>query len=325
MSCSASPIGSRISAPVNLLAQQGHVVMQMEYPSFSIIIPTYNRTLQLGRCLEAVANLDYPLNCFEVIVVDDGSKEPPSDVIDLYSSRFSLKMIRQQNRGPAGARNTGAAQAGGKFLAFTDDDCAPGPKWLRSLAAGFAKRPDIAIGGRTENAIANNLYSSASQYILDCVYACFNTDPEQSQFFASNNLALPRDLFLAMGGFDAANFPEASEDRDLCNRWLHHGYRIAYAPDALVYHSHYLTLTTFIKQHFRYGRGAFRYHMSCRLHDPKYTVVKMPYYIYLLRRIIIIAVNPKTLPLAIMLVLLQAANTTGYFVEWAKKHDGKQA
>jgi glycosyltransferase involved in cell wall biosynthesis len=294
----------------------------MEYPFFSIIVPTHNRHKQLGLCLEAIAQMDYPLNCFEVIVVDDGSKEPPATVTDMYQGRFTLTLITQLHTGAAGARNNGASKARGQFLAFTDDDCTPDPKWLQALAAVFLKATDIAIGGRTVNALSDNIFATASQFIHDRVYNHYNTNPDQAQFFASSNLALPKDLFLAIGGFDIALFPDASEDRDLCNRWLHHGHRMVYAPDALVYHSHHLTLSKFIKQHYRYGRGAFRYHRSCIRRDSKHTIVKMPFYLNLLRDLIPMAVNPKTLPLTTMLVLWQTANTAGYFWEWARQQAG---
>ena len=190
----------------------------MQPPDFSIIIPTRNRHQQLGMCLKAIACLDYPANSFEVIIVDDGSKEPPAAVADMYNSRFAVKLLVQQNKGAAGARNTGANQACGKFLAFTDDDCTPDSKWLQALATRFSKGGDIAIGGRTINALHDNLYSAASQYIHDRVYTHYNTDHDNAKFFASNNLAMPRALFHSIGGFDIALFPGASEDRDLCSR-----------------------------------------------------------------------------------------------------------
>jgi GT2 family glycosyltransferase len=91
-------------------------------------------------------------------------------------------------------------------------------------------------------------------------YAYYNADPSQARFFASNNLVFPADGFHALGGFDTTF--RTSEDRDLCNHGLHHGYHMTYAPEVIVSHAHVLTLRTFWQQHFNYGRGAFRYHRA---------------------------------------------------------------
>jgi glycosyltransferase involved in cell wall biosynthesis len=230
------------------------------YPFFSIIVPTYRRPQRLRACLAALQHLDYPHECFEVIVVDDGGQVPLEAAVASCGERFNVTLIKQPHAGPAAARNTGAARAKGQFLAFTDDDCEPATDWLRALAIRFATAPDHAVGGRTLNTLASNPYATASQLIVDFVYAYYNADPSRARFFASNNLAVPADRFHALGGFDASF--RTSEDRDLCDRWLHRGYRMTYAPEVIVSHAHVLTLRTFWGQHFNYGRGAFRFHRA---------------------------------------------------------------
>ena len=79
-----------------------------------------------------MTRLGYPQDRFEVIVVDDGSEPPMDSVVSFFRDRLELVLLSQANSGPAAARNTGAAQAKGKFLAFTDDDCTPAPDWLYS-------------------------------------------------------------------------------------------------------------------------------------------------------------------------------------------------
>src|SRR5207244_12942311 len=82
-------------------------------------------------------------------------------------------------------------------------------------------------------------------------------DPDQARFFTSNNLAVARDRFRAIGGFDASFGAAAAEDREFCDRWLAHGHRMIYAADAIVSHVHPLTFRTFCQHHFWYGRCAF--------------------------------------------------------------------
>lgn len=233
--------------------------MTQEQPFFSIVVPSYARSRQLAACLPSLTCLDYPRDRLEVIVVDDGSETLPEAVVASFRDQLDVTLLMQTHADPAAACNTGAARAKGGFLAFTDDDCTPAPEWLQSLAVRFARAPDCAISGRTLNALPNNLYSTASQLIVEFVYAYCNTNPDQSSFFSTNNLAVPADHSQAVGGFDAPSFPFASEDRDFCSRWLHLGYRMIYAPEVVVYHAHALTLRTFWRRHFNYGRGAFRF------------------------------------------------------------------
>lgn len=168
--------------------------MRQEQLFFSIIIPTYARPGQLAACLQSLAHLDYPHDCFEVIVVDDGSETLPEDVVASFRDQLDLTMLTQTHAGPAVARNTGAAQARGEFLAFTDDDCAPASNWLQVLGAHLIKEPDCAIGGRTLSAFPANRYSAATQFMIDYLYSYYNPDPNQSRFFASNNFLAGRSL-----------------------------------------------------------------------------------------------------------------------------------
>jgi GT2 family glycosyltransferase len=262
-----------------------------------------------------------------MIVVDDGSETPPEAVVASFCSHLDVTLLTQAHAGPAAARNTGAARAKGKFLAFTDDDCAPAPDWLQSLAARFATAPDCAIGGRTLNALPDNPYSTASQLIVDVVYAHYNANPDQASFLATNNLAVPADRFQAIGGFDAAFFPFASEDRDFCNRWLHHGYRMIYAPEVLVYHAHALTFRTFLRQHFSYGCGAFRYHKARARRGSGRFIVEVEFYLDLLKLLSDSGSQIRSwraLLLATLLVMWQGANAAGFLWEWANRTAGKR-
>ena len=96
-------------------------------PSFTIVVPTFNRPRQLTACLDALTKLEYPRERWEVIVVDDASPEPPRNVIAAYCNRLRVSLLIQSHSGPACARNRGVEQASGELIAFTDDDCAPTP------------------------------------------------------------------------------------------------------------------------------------------------------------------------------------------------------
>jgi glycosyltransferase involved in cell wall biosynthesis len=288
---------------------------------FSIIVPTHNRPGALLRCLSALSDLSYPRNRFEVIIVDDGSAQPLEAVVHPFRDALDLSLVRQARAGPAAARNTGASQARGRFLAFADDDCQPAPDWLAALEVRSTGTPGSAICGRTLNALVDNPYSTAMQLIRDVVYAHYNANPDQAQFLASNNLAVPTKRFHSIGGFDAREFPAAcSEDRDFCARWLHNGYPLIYAAEAFVNHAHPLNLRSYCEQHFRRGCWAFRYHQarsrrgSGRLRDD------LGFYgdlLPALRGAFPAGPRGRALLLTILLALWQSVNAAGYVWERA--------
>ncbi len=282
----------------------------------SIIIPTYNRPQQLATCLESLTSLDYPRDSFEVIVVDDGSKTELEPVVTPFSSKLDISLLRQTNNGAASARNTGAKQAKGAFLAFTDDDCMPAADWLKSLAARFDSAPDCLIGGRTINILSDNLFSTASQELIDYVYKYYNANPHKARFFASNNIALPTETFLAIGGFDVTYPRMASEDRELCDRWLQLGYPMLYAPEVQINHAHHLTLKSFWQQHFFYGRGAFCFHTIRAQRAAKPIEVEpLSFYINLFTYPMSSSKRPTGLLISALLFVSQLAATFGFFSE----------
>jgi GT2 family glycosyltransferase len=231
-------------------------------PFASIIVPTFRRPEALTSCLEALRRLDYPSDRFEILVVDDGSPEPVA--IPPGPAQPPVRLIRQENRGPAVARNRAAAEAVGDILAFTDDDCRPRRGWLRALTLALVEHPNALVGGRTHNALAMNPWAEASQSLVGFLYDSFETCRDLRPFYTSNNFAGRRDVFTALGGFDESFRYSAAEDRDLSERWSAQG-ALRLVPDAHVDHHHTLGGGTFLRQHHRYGRGAM--HLARRRRD----------------------------------------------------------
>ena len=259
--------------------------------------------------------MDYPRSDFEVIVVDDG-QSVPEELIAPFKERLDVTVCAQAHAGPATARNNGAAKAAGRFLAFTDDDCLPASDWLQNLARCFERSPERAVGGRTLNALPDNPYSSASQFLIDYLYGYYNADPGQAKFFASNNLAIPAERFRAIGSFDAVWHRAAAEDRDLCDRWLQQGLQMIYAEEVVVYHAHVLTFRTFLRQHFSYGRGAFWFHRKrarSGVRDLKVEPVR--FYRDLLLYPIVRKQGWRVPLLMALLLISQIANALGFFWE----------
>lgn len=289
--------------------------------NFSIVVPTYNRPSQLRGCVSSLAELDYPKESYEVIVVDDGGGEPLDDLHREIEGHNNFTLIRKENGGPASARNAGAEAARGRWLAFTDDDCRPASDWLTKLEARFHELPDRMLGGRTINILESNSCAVASQLILEIVYEFYNPDASNARFFASNNMAVPAKLFAQINGFDLGFFAAASEDRELCDRWLHSGHRMAYAPEAIIHHAHDLTLRGFCRQHFNYGRGAFRYHQLRAERDSGRMRDEMGFHAQLpgrLRGPLSKMKFTRAAEVLTLLILWQLVNALGFFYEMWK-------
>ena len=283
-------------------------------PFFSIIIPTYNRPRQLYECLKSIERLEFPKKRFEVIVVDDGSKTPLRKLIRSFENHFSAKLIQQSNAGPAAARNAGASIAMGDLVVFTDDDCLALPNWLSKLENRFNQNPKNVIGGRTINALENNSFAATSQLIIDAAYQYHNADFANARFFASNNMAVPAALFRSIGGFDARFW--TSEDREFCDRWLWRGYRMTYAPEIVVYHVNPLRLQTYLRQHFNYGRGAFRFHLfRTKRHGLPMSLESKAFYVNLLMYPLYRRRFKEVIFSGALLLLSQVASLLGYLTE----------
>lgn len=230
-------------------------------PFVSIIIPTFNRPGSIAACLRAIAELDYPPDRFETVVVDDGGSAPLNEMVQIAAPAVRVRVIRQQNAGPATARNTGAEAAEGELLAFTDDDCRPDAGWLRAIAEAHRHHPEALIGGQTINGLPDNYFSQASQDIATFAYEYFNGGAAGPRFFTSNNMAAPAGLFFEVGRFDTSFPLAAGEDREFSDRWQATRLPFHYEPAAVIYHCHRLTALRFCQQHFNYGRGGYHFNV----------------------------------------------------------------
>jgi GT2 family glycosyltransferase len=281
--------------------------------SISVVIPTFDRPAELERCLDGVVAMRGAGPDLEVVVVNDGGAPLPAPVRERLRPLLDLTVVEQHRAGPAAARNAGAERARGDVVAFLDDDCVPDAGWLAALAARFSTDPEVAIGGRTINALPHNPFSSASQLLIDYLYAQQNEDGARATFLASNNLAMPRSALLAIGGFDVTFRRPAGEDRDLCDRWQRAGHRMVFAPEAIVQHAHALGPRAFWRQHFDYGRGAYAFRRARALRDgARIALEPARFYAQLVRAPFASGVGGRAVGLATLLVIAQLANAAGY-------------
>ena len=283
----------------------------MVTPTFSVIVPTYDRPAELAQCLAALSSLDYPRERFEVIVVNDGGRR----IDPTHPAQINITLIERKNSGPAEARNTGVARARGRFIALTDDDCRPDRAWLTEMERRLSADPDVLVGGKTVNTLDDNACSAASQLLVTDLYEYYNAQRQHALFFTSNNMAMSRDAFLNIGGFNPRYRRAGAEDRELCDLWTHSGRRMVYAETALVRHSHRLTFGSFCRQHFSYGQGALHFRQARARRDAGPVKIEPLRFYTGLLRYPWTARARRPLRIAALLFIAQTANAMGFFRE----------
>jgi GT2 family glycosyltransferase len=277
---------------------------------FSIITPTYGRPASLAQLLHSITRLNYPSERFEVIVVDDGGSAPLEETVSTFRDRLDVRLFRQRNLGPAAARNYGAREAAGRYLAFTDDDCLPDANWLRELDQALQKAPTAVCGGRTTNFYPRNLPAQATQLLMDYLYENYSPTLRAGAFFPTNNVSLPRGEFLALGGFDEQL--RFGEDREFCYRWRSRGGLFVYAPQAVVQHARRLSLGEFVHLHFLYGGGTARFRRACKRKGMKTVGFSSPlWYLGLLLYGVKREPGWQGVALSLLLLVSQAATLAG--------------
>ena len=219
-------------------------------PAYSVVIPTYNRLDTLPEVLAALA-AQHDAPPFEVVVVDDGSTDGTAEWIRTWGG--DVHLLRQQNRGPAAARNAGVAAARGNVVAFLGDDTVPSPGWLRAhhqrrCAPADDRRP-VAVIGYTAwhpRARLTPFLRYINEYGLQFGYALIE-DPDDVpfQFLYTSNLSLERSTLLAEPFDETFPYP-AWEDTELSYRLKERrGLRLVYCAEARAEHDHPTDLRRF--------------------------------------------------------------------------------
>jgi glycosyltransferase involved in cell wall biosynthesis len=121
-------------------------------PHVSVIVPTHNRAERLGGLLQDLISQDAPHLRYEIIIVDNRSKDDTYAVVANLSRTTNLiRYCFEPEPGASCARNRGIALAGGPILAFIDDDVRPARDWVSSVWRAFQRHPEVdCVGGRVE-------------------------------------------------------------------------------------------------------------------------------------------------------------------------------
>ena len=197
--------------------------------TISVIIPTYNYGRFIREAIDSALSQSFP--ALEVIVVDDGSTDDTSQILEGYGDR--IRVIRQQNQGVGAARNAGIAAARGEYLAFLDSDDVWKPRKLEHDMARFKADPDLGLvhcGTETIDAEGRILFTSLGGLEGWVAGELLRLD-HQVVAAPGSGITVPKRVADEVGGFDPALQP--SEDWDFCYR-LATRYRLGFVPEVLV-------------------------------------------------------------------------------------------
>jgi glycosyltransferase involved in cell wall biosynthesis len=253
----------------------------------SVVVCTRNRSESLPACLDRLAAVTYP--AVEFVIVDNAPSDDSTRVlVEKYAAvdrRF--RYVLESRPGLSRARNAGLGAAGGRYLAYTDDDVAVDSQWIHGLVRGFQRRPDVAC---VTGLVCTAAITNGSEAYFDARLASWSTrcrpqffDMSMSDqygvlypfsagiFGTGASFAFDRQRLVRLGGFDealgAGTLTRGGEDLDIFVRILLDGGAIAYEPAAVVWHHHRADEQSLLKQMYGYGTGLTAYLTKLMMHN----------------------------------------------------------
>jgi len=216
-------------------------------PRVSVIVAVYNAEKNVRNLLESLANLDYPKELLEVIIVDNNSKDKTREIVRQYP----VKLLEETKiQSSYAARNKGIRNANGKILAFLDSDCIAKPGWIREGVKSLISQSADLAGGKIEffypkNGTIAELYDSMTSLQNELYVKTRNSA-------VTANLFVKPYLFEKIGGF--FEMVKSGGDMQWTSKATLAGFRLVYAPEAVVMHPA-RELKALIKKNFRVGTG----------------------------------------------------------------------
>jgi glycosyltransferase involved in cell wall biosynthesis len=241
----------------------------------SLVLCTYNRSAVLSQALESIAASRFPSSVeWEVLVVDNNSRDQTRQVVDEFCKRFPgrFRYLLERQQGLSFARNAGIREARGEIIAFTDDDVTVDPDWLCKLTAAFEDGEWAGAGGRIRPQQSFSpprwLLAEGPRQITGTL-VLFDLGEQSRKLdrppFGAN-MAFRRFAFEKYGNFrtDLGHCGDdliGNEETEFCRRLMRGGENLRYEPAAIVYHPvtpERLTRKYFLQWYFAYGRANAR-------------------------------------------------------------------
>jgi GT2 family glycosyltransferase len=211
-------------------------------PTITLVIPNYNGSATIARCLEAACASG--LAAREIVVVDDCSTDDSIEII----RRYPCTLVRLDRRSGAGAaRNAGARKATGDYLFFIDADCLLLDTTLPTARDAVRRQRDAVLGGTYTALPADSDFFSTFQSLF--IHYSESRRPEPD-YIAGHAMVIRASTFRATGGFPERFLP-IIEDVELSHRLRRSGHRLLMVPGLLVRHIFHFTFAKSLRNAFR--------------------------------------------------------------------------
>ncbi|MCO5947740.1 glycosyltransferase [Mucilaginibacter flavidus] len=221
---------------------------------FSIIIPLYNRPQEIKELLETLVLQTYKQ--FEVLVIEDGSKDDAADIVKSFAGKFDVKYFVKQNEGQGFTRNYGFERAKGDYFVIFDSDCLIPEDYLEIVNNSLNENWLDAYGGPDA---AHPSFTPVQKAISYSMTSPFTTGGIRGnkkgigQFHPrSFNMGISRGVWEKAGGFIITR---SGEDIEYSIRIHSMGFKIGLIPEAKVYHKRRTNFLQFYKQIHFFGRA----------------------------------------------------------------------
>jgi glycosyltransferase involved in cell wall biosynthesis len=221
---------------------------------FSIIIPLYNRPLEIDELLYTLTQQTYLQ--FEVLVIEDGSKIIAKDIVNSYADKLAISYYYKENAGQGFARNFGFEHAKGDYFVIFDSDCLIPIDYLEIVKNYLLEHQLDAYGGPDG---AHPSFTAVQKAISYSMTSPFTTGGIRGnkkhigQFHPrSFNMGISREVWERTGGFILTRL---GEDIEFSIRIQSLGFKIGLIPDAIVFHKRRTDLIQFYKQLHFFGRA----------------------------------------------------------------------
>lgn len=215
-------------------------------PEVSVVVPVRDGASSLPALLGSLASQDLDPGRYEVIVVDNASRDDSAQVAASHGARVVFEPVANRSL----ARNAGVSAARADLLAFTDADCTASPQWLSALLRCRGTAPLVAGRVEIETRVPPNTverFESSWRFVQETAVA--------QGWAATANLMVERPAFEAIGGFDS-DYRHIGEDVDFCLRASRAGYELGYCKEAVVRHRAEYALNPVIRRAFFHGYSA---------------------------------------------------------------------
>ena len=224
-------------------------------PAYSLIIPVYNRPQELDELLACIQTQEF--KDFEVIVIEDGSTEDASAIIDKYKDAFSLAYYVKENGGQGFARNYAFERAKGDYFIILDSDALLEPNYLTEVDKAVKEQGLDLFGGPDQDHPSFTPIQKAISYSMTSFFTTGGIRGKEKniggQFHPrSFNMGISRKVYEATGGFKITRM---GEDIEFSIRCISLGFKSGLIPKAFIYHKRRTDFRQFYKQLHFFGRA----------------------------------------------------------------------